>query len=360
MNRANLDFEDAESFGDVQQAKRDNILRVGFQTIHNLPEDCRTSKSRQLVDYAVQKDYDCFMMAEIGLNWTKISANDRWFKRISGKFRTSRSVFAHNVTELHQSEVLQPGGVGLMSTDDVTYRITATGKDPTGLGRWCWTRFQGKNGVKVRTISVYRPCKAPGATTTYQQQLRFLRHHTAEFQPRTALYKDLFMECTEWMDEGNQLIIGIDANEDVRTGEMAEFFQTPGLRDAILDKHSQSSPPATHNRNNQRRPIDELFVTPGLQAVAAGYSAFGVGCPSDHRVLWADFTYTDAFGLSSTPLVSPGARCLNTKNPRLVEKYVQQATTQTAGALRSCEEIILSGTLCHSAGVVYIFAGRLR
>jgi hypothetical protein len=174
MNRANLDFKDAESFGDVQQAKRDNILRVGFQNIHNLPEDCRTSKSRQLVDYVVQKDYDCFMMAEIGLNWTKISANDRWFKRISGKFRTSRSVFAHNVTELHQSKVLQPGGVGLMSTDDVTYRITATGKDPPGLGRWCWTRFQGKNGVKVRTISVYRPCKAPGATTTYQQQLRFL------------------------------------------------------------------------------------------------------------------------------------------------------------------------------------------
>jgi hypothetical protein len=50
MKGANLDFEDAESFGDVQQAKRDNILRVGFQNIHNLPEDCHTSKSRLLVD----------------------------------------------------------------------------------------------------------------------------------------------------------------------------------------------------------------------------------------------------------------------------------------------------------------------
>jgi hypothetical protein len=69
-------------------------------------------------------------------------------------------------------------------------------------------------------------------------------------------------------------------------------------------------------------------VTPGLQAGAAGYSAFGAGCPSDHRVLWANFTYTDAFGLSSTPLVSPGARRLDTKNPRLVEKYVQQLRKQ--------------------------------
>jgi hypothetical protein len=136
------------------------------------------------------------------------------------------------------------------------------------------------------------------------------------------------MECTEWMDEGDQLIIGIDANKDVRTGATAEFFQTLGLRDAILDKHSQSSPPATHNRNNQQQPIDGLFVTPGLRAVAAGYSAFGAGCPSDHRVLWAGFTYTDAFGLSSTPLVSLGARRLNTKNPPLVEKYVQQLRKQ--------------------------------
>jgi hypothetical protein len=130
------------------------------------------------------------------------------------------------------------------------------------------------------------------------------------------------------MDEGDQLIIGIDANKDVRTSATAEFFQTLGLGDAILDKHSQSSPPATHNRNNQWQPIDGLFVTRGLQAVAAGYSAFRAGCPSDYRVLWADFTYTDAFGLSSTPLVSQGARRLNTKNPRLVEKYVQQLRKQ--------------------------------
>jgi hypothetical protein len=328
MSGANLDFADVESFGDEQQAKHDNILRVGFQNINNLPEDCRTSKSRQLLDYVVQKDYDCFMMSEIGLNWTKIGANDRWFERVSGKFRKSRSVFAHNVTELHQSKVLQPGGVGLLSTDEVTHRITDTGKDPTGLGRWCWTRFQGKNGIRVRIISVYRPCNTPGATTTYQQQLRFLRYHGVEHEPREALYEDLYMECAEWMEDGDQLIIGIDANEDIRTGATADFFQALGMREAILDKHSPASPPATHNRNTQRQPIDGLFVTPGLQAVAAGYSSFDAGCPSDHRVLWADFTYTDAFGLSSVPLVSPGVRRLNTKNPRLVEKYVQELRKQ--------------------------------
>ena len=73
INGDNQDSDDVESFGDQQQAKRDNILRVGFQNIHNLPEDGRTSKSRQLVDYVVQKGFDCFLMAEIGLNWRKNS-----------------------------------------------------------------------------------------------------------------------------------------------------------------------------------------------------------------------------------------------------------------------------------------------
>jgi hypothetical protein len=210
------------------------------------------------------------MMAEIGLNWRKVGVNDQWFERVLGKFKTSRTVLAHNVTELQQSKVLPPGGVGLISADEVTHRITSTGKDPTGLGHWCWTRFQGKNGIKVRTISVYRPCEAPGATTTYQQQLHFLRHHNGEFEPREALYEDLCMESADWIEEGDQLIIGIDANEDVRTGATAEFFKALGMRKAILAKHNQVSPPATHNRNNQRQPIDGLFVTPGLKAVAAG------------------------------------------------------------------------------------------
>jgi hypothetical protein len=61
--------------------------------------------------------------------------------------------------------------------------------------------------------------------------------------PREALYEDLYTECAEWMEDGDQLIIGIDANEDVRTGATAECFQALGMREAILEKHSQTSPP---------------------------------------------------------------------------------------------------------------------
>jgi hypothetical protein len=204
MSGANMDQNDVEYFGDDQQQKRPNTLRVGFHNIYNLPEDRRTSKSRQLVDYIVQKSYDCFLMVEPGLNWKKVGNNDRWYERIWGKLKTSRSIFAHNVTELPITKVLQPGGVGMITTEEVTHRVIATGKDPTGLGRWCWMQLQGRNGIRIRLISVYRPCETPGATTTFQQQNRYLRRHKSDFAPREALYDALYLDCSSWLSAGDR------------------------------------------------------------------------------------------------------------------------------------------------------------
>jgi hypothetical protein len=51
LSGANLDRNDVEYFSNKQQEKRPNTLRLGFHNIYNLPEDQRTSKSRQLIDY---------------------------------------------------------------------------------------------------------------------------------------------------------------------------------------------------------------------------------------------------------------------------------------------------------------------
>ena len=131
----NLDLQDVEEFGDPLQAKLEDVLRLGLHNLANLSQDKRTSKSRQLVDYIVQKSFDVFLMTEIGLCWRKVGIENQWYERILGKFRATRSMFAYNVTELHSSKPLQPGGVGIIATDDVAHRVTAQGKDPTGLGR---------------------------------------------------------------------------------------------------------------------------------------------------------------------------------------------------------------------------------
>ena len=221
--------------------------------------------------------FDVFLMTEVGLCWRKVGNENQWYERILGKFRSSRSVFAYNTTELQFTKALQPGGVGIVATDDVTHQVTAQGKDPTGMGRWSWMTFQGRNGIRTRVISVYRPCDSPGPDTVNQQQYRYLRTHRRDTEPRQAVYDDLFEEAQIWINAGDHLVIGMDSNEDIRTGATENFFQALGMKEAILSRHQGKSPPATYNRNLQRQPIDGIWVTPGLRAIGAGYCAFGEG-----------------------------------------------------------------------------------
>jgi hypothetical protein len=124
----NLELKDVEEFGDPLQAKLDDVLRIGLHNLANLSQDGRTSKSRQLIHFILHKSFDIFLMTEIGLCWTKVSNGNQWHERILGKFRSCRSVFAYNKTELQRSKALQPGGVGIIATDEVTHRVTAQGK----------------------------------------------------------------------------------------------------------------------------------------------------------------------------------------------------------------------------------------
>jgi hypothetical protein len=146
-----------------------------LHNIANIPEDKRTSKSRQLMSYIVQKQADVFLMTEVGLCWKKVDSSNQWFERIFGKFRNARSVFAYNKTELSRTKVLQPGGVGMIVTDDAAHKVCEQGRDDTGLGRWTWVRLQGKDGVKVRILTAYQPVEGEGPETANRWNLDHFR-----------------------------------------------------------------------------------------------------------------------------------------------------------------------------------------
>jgi hypothetical protein len=107
---------------------------------------------------------------------------------------------------------------------------------------------------------------------------------------------DLRQEDARWKELGNHIIVGLDANKDVRHGDTTVMFQDMEMGELILQSHSTKSPPATCNKNQRREPIDRIFATPGIHIVAGGYAPFNEGCPSDHRYLYVDISYQDAFG----------------------------------------------------------------
>ena len=124
-----------------------------------------------------------------------------------------------------------------------------------------------------------------------------------------------------WQEKGDHIIIAGDVNEDVRTGQTEEFFKALGMREVILEKHSDLSPPATHNRNGKREPIDGIWATEELVVTGAGYSAFGDGCDSDHRLLWADFTHSTILGKEDPKVYQSPTKRLRASDPRLVRRY---------------------------------------
>ena len=154
----------------------------------------------------------------------------------------------------------------------------------------------------------------------FQQQVRELGKVDDVRHPRTALLEDLTSAIAEWKLEGDHIILGMDANEDVRGGEVDLFMKTVCMREVILELHCESSPPATYNRNNKRQPIDGLWATPGITISRGGYLAFGDGCPSDHRGLWFDVEYSVAFGHRTPTIVPPQPKRLKAKDPRVVKK----------------------------------------
>ena len=143
-----------------------------------------------------------------------------------------------------------------------------------------------------------------------------------------ALYEDLFVEVTQWKTEGDHIIIAGDVNEDVRTGLTQEFFLALGLREVILDRHKSKSPPATNENNNNREPIDGIWASRELEVTAAGYLPFGEGCDSDHRLLWADFSYHTVFGQECPSEYRTPAKKLRADDPRLVKRYNRQVKSE--------------------------------
>ena len=140
------------------------------------------------------------------------------------------------------------------------------GKDKKGLGRWVYSRFRGKGNQHFRCVSAYRPCKNKEPNSTWSQHLTFFREQgAANTDPIDNFDNDFCAEIEEWIKLGDEIIIGIDMNEDVRTGKLAKRLKALGLRELILSTHSTASLPATFIRNTSRIPIEGMWGTEAIE-----------------------------------------------------------------------------------------------
>jgi hypothetical protein len=259
-----------------------------------------------------------------------LPAEDQWKERsINHLPHNHFSKFSYNKTDDYNAQSPRTyGGTGIIIMPSSVPRITDKGEDPLGLGRWTWARIQGKQGHITRFVTAYRPVRSTeGEQTVHSQHLRELRRQGRfDEEPREAFIKDLEKEIEEWKESGDHLVISMDANEDVRSGNIADMFgRIGGMREAILTRHPQFSPPATFDKNRKRTPIDGIWVSQAVEVVRAGYGAFEQDgtCPSGHRFLYIDVTLCSVFGYNPPMVYHANARRFNSKDPGLRRKYIR-------------------------------------
>ena len=117
------------------------------------------------------------------------------------------------------------------------------GNDPTNLGHWTWAKTQGRHNHFLRVVAAYQPVVNNKETgSAYQQQQRYFRSVKEMRCPRQMFVQDLKHQLQEWLEEGDHIILGLDANDDVRDSPVQKMLVELGLKEAILDMHPQDPP----------------------------------------------------------------------------------------------------------------------
>ena len=91
-----------------------------------------------------------------------------------------------------------------------------------------------------------------------------------------------------WMQDGDHDVLGLDVNDDVRSGVVQKELANVGIFEAIIRHHPTKSVPATRNKNESRKPIDGIWTSPSVEVLhRCGYLSFDSynGFFSRHRMV---------------------------------------------------------------------------
>ncbi len=218
---------------------------------------------------------------------------------------------------------VQEGGTGMVAFGESTGYITKTGKDPSGLGRWCWTLYGGSNGHNTRVVVAYNACKnkKKDSRTTYQQQRQYFITKKNDLTCPSKLFRQhLVQQLKQWQSKGDRIILFMDHNEHTYNGPLGRVLMNMeglGLQEAVLC-HTGKRTGATFFRGS--KPIDGLWVTSNLDIANVCVMPFGYGI-RDHRMFVLDITMESLVGKNPTKAVRPASRQLNSKLPRCGKAY---------------------------------------
>ena len=209
----------------------------------------------------------------------------------------------------------------MLCVGDMAHRLVETGKDPSGLGRWTWMKFTGRQHT-TRIITAYMPNKGSrmDPSTVYKQHSTFWESMHINDCPRHLLQQQLLDHLLKWRDQGDRLLLLIDANQDVRDSPLTQALNCEGLhmREVVQARHQDL--PTTPTQKSGSVPIDGIYATPDLPITSG--TLLGIsGLLGDHRFVSIDIPWDLLLGEDIHKIVRPQARRLSCRIPQAMKNY---------------------------------------
>ena len=196
--------------------------------------------------------------------------------------------------------------------------------DPTGLGRWSWLRIRGNNDIVTTIIAVYSPCKPRkhSLLSSYAQQTRYWDMQGIKMCAKKKCRMDLMEFIRNRKQEGENIILMIDGNENMVIGKMAqELSEEPiNMRDPIRTRVGSLRFPTWFRGQDQ---IDAIWISEGLKALKVTFLPFFFSI-GDHRGIMLDIPEELLLGNKIVKIPRPQARRLIRKRPVVKAKYIKE------------------------------------
>jgi hypothetical protein len=320
------------TYGDPIIYKAPGTTRFMFQNVKGLTHTTGGEDYNYYLSWMSSFSVDAFGMAETNTSWQKPHLQSDFKARVLRQFRYGKTVFGFPRVDIDPSgekETFQAGGNLQVVQGPLTTTVSGPAiLDPTGLGRWCGTTFEGKRSQKLSVITAYRTCDgsistAPLGSTYHREYSYYKDQGETSPQPRRRFLQDLQNAIATLQADNHAVMIMIDANSTLDSDR--HFLDMINSLD-LIDLHKNAAAPSTYIGSPDRR-IDYILGCPRIQLILSrqGSLAYFEGPHSDHRGLYVDLDLKKLFDLDldSVQLANASLRPLRTGNPEIVSQYIK-------------------------------------
>ena len=305
------------------EAKEDSAIRFLSANLNGLAYWLRHNHKADRLKFLMERlKIDVVGLQEVCVNWSVFKASQNIGALLRRGDEPIRSVASHNRLEQTNAGRAQRGGTATIVHDLIAPFVKNSNVDHTKLGRWSWCLIEGEGGHRTRIVTAYSPVKtnSPGLRTTVQQQWRYIRRKGLKTNPRQMFIDDLANLLRLWRGQGDRLVLMMDANDHVLTGETSRRLAEEGIDlEEAVHSYNGGVGPNTYFRGKD--PIDGIWVTPDLTVCGAAYLPYDP-CLGDHRPVMVDISTRSTLGNDLPRIVPHKARRLTSKVARIRQAYI--------------------------------------